>query len=149
MESVSVVAGSSGSIAARSLPRGEIRPDVANARTFAGTPSMRSPGMLCMPLCQIEACASVGDVIEERNSRRSSLCECSQQSACAASHSDGYVSRVVRVYFTTTAARFYAKRRQLIAGVGKVFKVWISQRAVILHASSLGLENYNRSSFKT
>ena len=65
MESVSVVAGSKGSIAARNLPRGEIRPDIANARTFAGTPSIRSPGMLCMPLCQIEACASVGDVIDD------------------------------------------------------------------------------------
>ena len=64
MESVSVVVGSNGSIAARSLPSGEIRPDVANARTFAGTPSMRSPGISCIPLCQIEACASVGDVID-------------------------------------------------------------------------------------
>ena len=65
MESVSVVAGSKGSIAARNLPRGEMRPDIANARTFAGTPSIRSPGMLCMPLCQIEAWASVGDVIDD------------------------------------------------------------------------------------
>ena len=47
---------------------------MANARIFAGTPSMRSPGMLCMPLCQIEACASVGDVIDAPSPNSDASC---------------------------------------------------------------------------
>ena len=61
-------------MAARNLPSGEMSPDVANARTFAGTPSMRSPGMLCMPLCQIDAWASVGDVIEALSPNSAASC---------------------------------------------------------------------------
>ena len=55
-------AGSSGSAAARSLPRTDSKPVVARRAMPVGTPSSRPSGIGCRPSCHTAAVAAVGDV---------------------------------------------------------------------------------------